>query len=141
MYTIVEKRRWFFLISALVIIPGLIAMGYSIATLPSHSPVRLSIDFVGGSLFILKFEDPATESEIRAVLTDYGLDDPVIQQLGESSDNTWQVRTAFLSPEEAEDIRTTLSDEVAPSTPTNLASTPSPPPSVPKSPRLPCWRS
>ena len=105
MYNIVERRRWFFLISALVIIPGIVAMGYSIATLPSHSPVRLSIDFLGGSLFALQFEEPATEDGIREVLTDFGLDDPVIQSLGDAEANTWQVRTSFVTPEEAQAIQ------------------------------------
>lgn len=114
MYNIVEKRLWYFLISALVIIPGLIAMGYSVVTLPSHTPVRLNIDFVGGSLFVLKFEESVSESEIRTTLTDAGLDDPVIQQLGDAEDNTWQVRSAFVGPEEADAIRQTLAEEVAP---------------------------
>jgi preprotein translocase SecF subunit len=114
MYNIVEKRRWFFLISALVIIPGIVAMVYSTINLPTHSPVRLSIDFVGGSLFVLDFEEPATEDAIRDVLTDYGLDDPVIQQLGDVGTSAWQIRTAFVSPEEAQAIQTTLSEEVAP---------------------------
>jgi preprotein translocase SecF subunit len=114
MYNIVEKRRWFFLISALFIIPGVVAMVYSTISLPTHSPVRLSIDFVGGSLFVLDFEEPATEDAIRDVLTDYGLDDPVIQQLGDVGTSAWQIRTAFVSPEEAQAIQTTLSEEVAP---------------------------
>jgi len=114
MYNIVERRRWFFLISALVIIPGIVAMIYSTINLPSHTPVRLSIDFVGGSLFALKFEEPASEDAIRDVLTGFNLDDPVIQQLGEASDNTWQVRTSFVSPEKAQEIQRALSEEVAP---------------------------
>ena len=31
MFNIVEKRHWYFLLSALIIIPGLVAMIYSIA--------------------------------------------------------------------------------------------------------------
>lgn len=114
MYNIVEKRRWFFIISTLIIIPGVAAMIYSMATLPTRSPVRLSIDFVGGSLFVLQFEDTATEDGIRNVFTEFGMDDPVIQQLGEPEDNTWQVRAAFVSAEDGEAIRTLLSEEVAP---------------------------
>ena len=41
MFNIVEKRHWYFLFSALIIIPGLVAMVYSIAMY--GSPVKLSI--------------------------------------------------------------------------------------------------
>jgi preprotein translocase SecF subunit len=88
-------------------------MVYSTINLPSHSPVRLSIDFVGGSLFVVEFEEPVSEDTIRDVLTDYGLDDPVIQQLGEDG-TTWQIRSAFVSPEEAQAIQGQLDSEVAP---------------------------
>ena len=45
MFDIIGKRYWYFLISALLIIPGLIAMAYS--TVTYGAPVRLSIDFTG----------------------------------------------------------------------------------------------
>ncbi len=43
MFNIVEKRHWYFLLSALIIIPGLVAMIYSIVLF--GSPVKLGIDF------------------------------------------------------------------------------------------------
>ena len=46
MFTLIQKRRWYFLISALLIIPGLVAMIYSTATF--GAPMRLSIDLTGG---------------------------------------------------------------------------------------------
>ena len=52
MYNIVEKRRWYYLLSLLVIVPGIVAMIYS--TIEYGSPVRLGVDFESGSKFVLK---------------------------------------------------------------------------------------
>jgi preprotein translocase SecF subunit len=111
MYNLVERRRWYFLLSALLIAAGVAAMVYS--TLTFGAPVRLSIDFKGGSLFVLKFEEAAGEEAIRDVFTEFGQDDPIIQQLGAPEDNTWQVRAGFVSPEESEAIRQALDEQVA----------------------------
>ena len=58
MFNLIGKRYWYFLISALLIVPGLIAMVYS--TVTYGTPVRLSIDFTGGGLIVIKFQQPAT---------------------------------------------------------------------------------
>lgn len=108
----VQRRKIYYLISASVIIPGIIAMIYS--TITFGSPVRLSIDFKGGSLFIVQFEDTATETAIRDVYTEFGQDDPVIQQLGSASDNRWQIRAGALTADEQAALRQALEDEVAP---------------------------
>lgn len=116
MFNIAERRRLFYLISASVIIPGIIAMIYS--TITYGSPVRLSIDFTGGSLYEVQFEAPATEEGIRAVYTSFGLDDPVIQQLGDPADSRWQIRAANLKTEDQSTqeaaIRAALEERVAP---------------------------
>ncbi len=112
MFRIVEKRRVFFLISALIIIPGIIAMIYSTITI--GSPVRLSIDFRGGSLFVVQFTEPATEDAIRDVYVGAGFDDPVIQQLGGEGENRWQIRSSEMTPDEQKAMRLALEEDVAP---------------------------
>ncbi len=77
MTDIVGKRYWYFLISALIIIPGLIAMGVSTARF--GTPLRLSIDFTGGALMELAFEQPVAPAEVRQVFTEYGYGDTVVQ--------------------------------------------------------------
>lgn len=116
MFDFIKHRRYYFLISALVIVPGIIAMLYSIVTI--GSPVRLGIDFVGGSLFEIQFLEPVNEDAIRAVFAEYGLDDVVLQEL-QAVDSTvggvrWQVRTAFVQPEVMEQITTALNVQIAP---------------------------
>ena len=88
MFNFAQRRGLYFLISACIIVPGIVAMIYSTVTF--GSPVRLSIDFKGGSLFIVTFEGTATEMDIRRVYTEFGQDDPIVQQLGDPEDSRWQ---------------------------------------------------
>ena len=104
MTDIVGKRKWYFLISALVIIPGLIAMGISWARF--GSPLRLSIDFTGGSLWELKFEQPVAPAAVRQVFVDQGYGDTVVQTTAD--DLTVLVR----SKELAEGVKTAIKDQL-----------------------------
>lgn len=94
MFSLVQKRKLFFLISATVIVPGIVIMLYSLLT--TGSLFRLSIDFVGGSIYELKFlETGATETGIRDVFSNLGEDNVVIQQIGQPEDYRWSVRAPF----------------------------------------------
>jgi preprotein translocase SecF subunit len=107
MFTIVEKRRWYYLFSSLIIIPGILIMLYSAVT--TGRLFRLSIDFEGGSIYELRFtEAGADESGLRAVFTEFGDDNPLIQQLGESSQNRWSVRTGYHNEAETRQIQERL---------------------------------
>jgi preprotein translocase subunit SecF len=79
MLDIVGKRYWFFGISLLVIIPGLI--GLALWGFP------LAIDFTGGSLLEVQF--PAGQApqpaEVVALYQDLGISDPIAQTSGESN--------------------------------------------------------
>lgn len=112
MFNFAQRRNWYYLISSLVIVPGIIVMIYS--TITHGGPVRLGIDFMGGSLFIVRFTEPVTETAIRGVYTSLGQDDPVIQRFGEQEDNTWQIRAGHLTPEEQVALRDALSEDLAP---------------------------
>ena len=94
MFNIVEKRRWFYLLSAIVIVPGLIIM--LLSTVSTGAPFRLSIDFLGGSIYELKFDDAgATEESIRVVFDTFGDENVIIQRIGSADDNRWSVRAGF----------------------------------------------
>ena len=112
MFNLVEKRRWYFFISMLVIVPGIVAMIYS--TIEYGTPVRLGVDFESGSKFVLKLEGPASEDDIRNAFESNGLNNPSVTRLGDSSLNNWQVRTKFVEADTAEAILSQLSEEVAP---------------------------
>jgi preprotein translocase SecF subunit len=76
--------------------------------------VRLSIDFTGGSLFILHFEAPADEEAVRAVFAVHGLEEAIVQRLGQPGESAWQVRTKEAAPEQIQAILADLEAEVAP---------------------------
>ena len=89
MFRLVENRKWYFLLSALVIIPGLVAMIFS--TITTGLPFKLAIDFTGGSIWELSFPQAVQPAELRQVFADAGLTDTAVTNVGEGK--TLQVRS------------------------------------------------
>lgn len=86
MFSLVQKRRYYFMFSAVILGLGIAVMLFS--TIQTGSPFRLSIDFQGGSIYEFQFlEDGATESNIRTTFAENGLDSVVIQRLGGTDDS------------------------------------------------------
>lgn len=107
MFTLVQKRRWYFMISALLIVPGLVAMLYS--TIATGGPLRLSIDFTGGSLLEMAFDQPIDLAEARAVFDEAGLADTTIQTVG---DRNLVVRSKPMEMSTKQQIEATLADKL-----------------------------
>ena len=87
---IIKNRYWYFLISLLVIVPGVIFMVLH-ATQTGKGPLSLGIDFTGGSLLEVQFSGtrPSTE-QVAALYNSFStatqpIRDPVVQPLGEDS--------------------------------------------------------
>ena len=113
-FNIIRNRRVYFLLSLLFIVPGVLAMVYNTATLPTHTPWRLSVDFKEGSRFELKFKQVITEDQIRQTFQNVGkVNNPAVTRIGTEADNTWQVRSEFLEGEKAQEVRGALA-KVAP---------------------------
>lgn len=93
-FDIIGKRYWFFLLSALVIIPGLISIVLQ--------GFNLGIDFTGGTLLDLKFARIVTVAEVRDALKEHHLENSTIQLAAsdqvEASQNVF-IRTPELSDE------------------------------------------
>ncbi len=83
MLDIIGKRYWYFLASAIVIIPGLIS-------LLMQPGLKLGVDFTGGTLWEMQFTTQVQPSDLKTVLTKFDLGDSVIQTSGE---NTLLVRS------------------------------------------------
>lgn len=81
MFRLVQNRRWYFLLSALVIIPGLIAMLYS--TVTTGLPFKLAIDFTGGSIWELSFDQAVQPADLRAVFVEAGFSDTAVTTIGD----------------------------------------------------------
>ena len=81
----VVKYRWvWFGLSLLLIVPGIVAMAYNIINSPDHSPVKVGIDFTGGTITQYSVNKDVSNSEIeklRTKLVNQGVENPVIQVL------------------------------------------------------------
>lgn len=81
----VVKYRWvWFGLSLLLIVPGIIAMVYSMINYPTHYPVKVGIDFTGGTIsqYSVKKDVPNSEiGNLRTKLINAGVENPVIQVL------------------------------------------------------------
>jgi preprotein translocase SecF subunit len=110
MFNIVEKRRWYFFFSAILITLSIAAM--LISTSQFGQPMRLGIDFTGGSIFVVQFNQVVNESDIRSVFVDYGLESAIVQPLGAPEERTWQVRTREVTADEVGDLLIALEEQV-----------------------------
>lgn len=85
----VVKYRWIWLlISLILLLPGIIAMGYSMKIYPTHTPLLVGIDFTGGRIIQYSVDKKISPDEIgviRAKLIEKGIENPVIQVLTPTS--------------------------------------------------------
>ncbi|HUZ03561.1 MAG TPA: protein translocase subunit SecF [Thermomicrobiaceae bacterium] len=81
MFDIVGKRYYWFLLSLVVILPGMFA-------LVTHG-LRPSIDFTGGTLWEIQTDRPTTSTDILQALATKGFGDSIIQT---SANNTFLIR-------------------------------------------------
>jgi preprotein translocase subunit SecF len=72
MINIISKRYWFFLISALIIVPGLVS-------LIARPHLNLGTDFQSGTAMTLQFDTDIQESALREALTTAGYQEATIQ--------------------------------------------------------------
>ena len=111
-FDIAGHRKIWFLISLLFIIPGFICMGVR--------GFNFGIDFTGGTIIDLRFEQPVTLSDVRSSLAKYDLDGSTIQLAGaesgiESSENV-MIRTVDLEENQRKEVMTSLMQDVGPYT-------------------------
>ncbi len=85
MFNIVGKRGWYFVISALVIIPGLLSMIAPPGWASGGSGLKPGIDFSSGSVLTVAFEDPANADAVRSLLSDVGHPQALVQSLDDRS--------------------------------------------------------
>ena len=82
MLDIVGKRGWYFLISALIIFPGLVSMMAPPGWLSGNSGLRAGIDFSSGSVMNVTFRQPVEEDDIRQRMDELGHTEALIQRVG-----------------------------------------------------------
>ena len=101
----VVKHRWHYLaISIVILIPCIVAMIYLTFTQPNHSPVKLGIDFTGGTILQYGVENSVTPEKISIIRTELekkGITNPIIQNIsnqGSEGDikNIISIKTGFI---------------------------------------------
>ena len=107
-FDISGHRMWWFLLSAVIIIAGLVCM--------VTRGFNFGIDFTGGTIIDLKFDQPVTIADVRTSLGKYGLDGSTIQLSGAQSDVTASedvmIRTTDLEEDQRKEVMATLKDDV-----------------------------
>ena len=94
MLDIVSKRKWFFIFSALIIVPGIVFLALG--------GLRLGIDFTGGTIWELQFKQPVQSLEVKSVLAASGYPEAQVQ-IAEGS--TALIRTRELKEGSTEKAR------------------------------------
>ena len=83
MFDVIGKKRWFFLISLLITIPGLIFILLTPITNGAEG-LKFSIDYTGGTEWSIKFKDEnVTADQLRAELVALGQDDATVTRTGQ----------------------------------------------------------
>ncbi|EGW41835.1 protein translocase subunit SecF [Desulfosporosinus sp. OT] len=99
-FNIVKKRYWWFALSLLVIVPGIISL--------FMQGLNLGIDFKGGTMIEMTFKKPVTQTAITDTMKSVGLEGPV--QL--SNGNTALIRTTALDQAKQNELMTALQTKV-----------------------------
>ncbi len=107
-FDIAGRGKMWFIISLLIIIPGLISM--------ATRGFNFGIDFTGGTIIDLKFEQPVGIAQVRESLKPFGLDGATIQLSGESSDvatsTDVMIRTIDLEEVQRKEVMSAIRDKV-----------------------------
>lgn len=109
---IVKHKFIYLAISAILLIPGIIAMIYSMITYDTHTPVKVGIDYTGGTTLQYGVKESISNdklSEVRTSLEKGGIETPILQIINvNSKENTdlqaiLSIRTKFID-ENSDDL-------------------------------------
>lgn len=120
----IVKFRWLWMaFSALLLIPGIIAMIYSSVTYSNHSPLKVGIDYTGGTILqygLVQSLENSDVTKVRNALQSIGVENPYIQILNvnnEQQKNTESninsiisIRTKFIDKDS--DVQDKISAEL-----------------------------
>lgn len=100
-FNIVKKRYWWFALSLLVIIPGIVSL--------FMQGLNLGIDFKGGSMLDITFKKAVTQAAITDTMKSVGLEGPVQLSNGNTSA---LIRTSALEETKRNELLTALQKKV-----------------------------
>ena len=104
------KRHLWFAISALLLLPGIISL--------IVSGLHFGVDFTGGTLWQVQFEQEVGTEQITQILHGHGRTEAVVQQVGNADEHRYQIRMKELRAGSAEKAELTKALEtIAPLNP------------------------
>jgi preprotein translocase SecF subunit len=109
-YHLVERRKLWFSFSSLIILPGILIMIWQLIT--TGSPLPLSIDYTGGTLWEVRFEQPVSATEVRAIFVQAGYGDTTAFAV--EDDRTVQLKLKEIDPDEKDAIQARMIDAFGP---------------------------
>jgi len=92
-FDFIKNRRMAYIISAVIILIGLISIIFQ--------GFNLGIDFAGGTLIQIRFDKSVSVTEVRNVLSEFNLSQSTIQNL---SENEFVIRTEKIDSEQRKEI-------------------------------------
>lgn len=121
----IVKYRYFWLsFTGILLIPCIVAIIYLMVTQPNHAPLKLGIDFTGGTILQYSVDKKVSTDEIGKIRTNLekiGVKNPMIQTTTESGaesqnsevKNLISIRTAFLGDKESKDKTNEITDALS----------------------------
>ena len=107
-FDILKRSKLWFAISLLIIIPGIFCM--------FTKGFNFGIDFTGGTIIEMEFQQEVTLPQVRDVLREYNLDNATIQLSGDASNveayKDVMIRTMDLEENERKAVMASLKDEI-----------------------------
>ena len=107
-FDILKRSKLWFAISLLIIIPGIFCM--------FTKGFNFGIDFTGGTIIEMEFQQEVTLPQVRDLLREYNLDNATIQLSGDASNveasKDVMIRTMDLEENERKAVMASLKDEI-----------------------------
>ncbi len=113
---LVKYRILFLAISAILLTPGIIAMIYSTIIYPTHTPLKVGIDYTGGTTLQYGVKEGISNdklSDVRKTLEDGGIENPYLQIININSQQDTDmkailsIRTKFIEEGSADQDKIT----------------------------------
>jgi preprotein translocase subunit SecF len=117
-FSVTKQRKWWWLLSSIVIAIGIVSMILSWTNPEIGSPLRRGLDFTGGSKLQYELDcsvanncQPIDIAAVREIVKNQGIADPIIQVVGKDSTGL-SIRTKDLKVDARTKLEAVLSEKV-----------------------------